>query len=114
MGLGRVNSGSMGLGRRRALALQPQRVSLRIGRLIAPPVKGQQLLLAQQGVTLMELVNLEELARDRIYEFAFVSGSLRLRGASAAPTRARCCGSASSPTMRWPRTPWSSCACSSR
>ena len=44
-------------------------------------------LLAQQGVTLMELVNLEALSRDRIYEFAFVSGPLRLRGASAAPAR---------------------------
>ena len=44
-------------------------------------------LLAQQGVTLFELVNLEELSRDRVYEFAFISGSLKLRGASAAPSR---------------------------
>lgn len=44
-------------------------------------------LLAQQGVTIMELVNLEELARDRVYEFAFVGASLKLRGASAAPLR---------------------------
>ena len=44
-------------------------------------------LLAQHGVTLMELVHLEDLSDDRIYEFAFVSGSLKLRGASAAPTR---------------------------
>lgn len=44
-------------------------------------------LLAQMGVPIMELVYLEELARDEIYEFAFVGGSLRLRGADAAPLR---------------------------
>jgi kynurenine formamidase len=44
-------------------------------------------LLAQAGVTLMELVNLEALAADRVYEFAFIGTSLRLRGASAAPMR---------------------------
>lgn len=44
-------------------------------------------LLARQGVPIMELVNLEELARDRVYEMAFVGGSLKLRGADAAPLR---------------------------
>ncbi|HUR41907.1 MAG TPA: cyclase family protein [Verrucomicrobiae bacterium] len=44
-------------------------------------------LLAQQGVTILEVVNLDALARDRIYEFAFIGASLRLRGASAAPMR---------------------------
>jgi kynurenine formamidase len=44
-------------------------------------------LLAQQGVTLMEVVALDELARDRVYEFAFIGASLKLRGASAAPMR---------------------------
>lgn len=44
-------------------------------------------LLAQQGAPIIELVNLEELARDRVYEFAFVAGSLKLRGADAAPLR---------------------------
>ncbi len=44
-------------------------------------------LLAQQGVTLMEVVNLEALARDRVYEFAFIGASLRFRGASAGPMR---------------------------
>ena len=44
-------------------------------------------LLAEQGTPIIELVNLEELARDRIYEFAFIGGSLRLRGADAAPLR---------------------------
>lgn len=44
-------------------------------------------LLAQQGAPILELVHLEGLARDRIYEFAFIGGSLKLRGADAAPMR---------------------------
>lgn len=44
-------------------------------------------LLAQQGAPILELVHLEALARDRIYEFAFIGGSLKLRGADAAPMR---------------------------
>jgi kynurenine formamidase len=44
-------------------------------------------LLAQQGVTLMELVNLEPLAKDKVHEFVFIGASLKLRGASAAPMR---------------------------
>ena len=44
-------------------------------------------LLAQQGAPIIELVNLEALARDQVYEFAFVGGSLKFRGADAAPIR---------------------------
>lgn len=44
-------------------------------------------LLAQQGVTIMELVHLEQLARDRVYHFAFIGTPLKLRGADAAPLR---------------------------
>ena len=44
-------------------------------------------LLAQQGAPIMELVQLEELARDRVYEFAFIGASLKLRGGDAAPMR---------------------------
>jgi kynurenine formamidase len=44
-------------------------------------------LLAQQGAPILELVHLEELAEQRVYEFAFVGGSLKLRGADAAPLR---------------------------
>jgi len=44
-------------------------------------------LLAQAGVPIIEVVQLEELARDRVYEFAFVAAALKLRGASAAPFR---------------------------
>jgi kynurenine formamidase len=44
-------------------------------------------LLAEKGVTLMEVVNLEALAKDGVHEFAFIGASLKFRGASAAPMR---------------------------
>jgi kynurenine formamidase len=44
-------------------------------------------LLAQQGAPIIELVYLEDLAKDGIYEFAFIAGSLKLRGSDAAPLR---------------------------
>lgn len=44
-------------------------------------------LLAERGVPIMEVVDLEALARDRVYEFAFIGASLKLRGASGAPMR---------------------------
>ncbi|HBU30412.1 MAG: cyclase [Thiobacillus sp. GWE1_62_9] len=44
-------------------------------------------LLAQTGTPIIELAYLEELSRDQIYEFAFFGGSLKLRGADAAPLR---------------------------
>ncbi|WP_327437995.1 cyclase family protein [Pseudomonas donghuensis] len=44
-------------------------------------------LLAMQGAPIIELVNLEGLSKDRVYEFAFIGASLKLRGADAAPMR---------------------------
>lgn len=44
-------------------------------------------LLAQHGVTIMEVVYLENLAKDGVYEFAFIGASLKFRGASAGPIR---------------------------
>jgi len=44
-------------------------------------------LLAEQGAPIIELANLEALSRDQVYEFAFIGGSLKLRGADAAPIR---------------------------
>ena len=44
-------------------------------------------LLAEHGIPIIELAFLEELAADRVYEFAFIGGSLKFRGASAAPMR---------------------------
>ena len=42
-------------------------------------------LLAQQGVPIIELVNLEALARDRVYQFAFIGASLKFRGGTRHP-----------------------------
>ena len=44
-------------------------------------------LLAEKGMVFLEVVNLEDVARDKVYEFAFIGGSLKFRGASAAPMR---------------------------
>jgi kynurenine formamidase len=44
-------------------------------------------LLAERGVPIIEVANLEDLSRDGVYEFAFIAAALRLRGASAAPFR---------------------------
>lgn len=44
-------------------------------------------LLAEQGAPIIELVYLEDLSRDQVYEFAFIGGSLKLRGSDAAPIR---------------------------
>lgn len=44
-------------------------------------------LLAEQGTPIMELIYLEQLSRDRVYEFAFIGGPLKLRGSDAAPLR---------------------------
>jgi kynurenine formamidase len=52
---------------------------------IWPPVHGY--LLAEAGIPIMEVVDLEELARDKVYEFAYVGACLKIRGATGAPIR---------------------------
>lgn len=44
-------------------------------------------LLAEKGMMFIEQMFLEELSKDKIYEFAFIASSLKLNGASAAPMR---------------------------
>lgn len=44
-------------------------------------------LLAERGVMFIEQMFLEDLARDQVYEFAFIAASLKLRGASGSPMR---------------------------
>ena len=44
-------------------------------------------LLAEQGTPILELVYLEDLASDGVFEFAFIGAPLKLRGADAAPIR---------------------------
>ncbi|TWP32055.1 cyclase family protein [Leekyejoonella antrihumi] len=43
--------------------------------------------LAEAGVPMIELVNLEELSRDGVAEFCLIAAPIRLRGASGAPLR---------------------------
>ncbi|WP_424989376.1 cyclase family protein [Flagellimonas sp.] len=44
-------------------------------------------LLAEKGVMFLEQLNLEEIAEAKVYEFAFIASSLKLRGASGSPLR---------------------------
>lgn len=44
-------------------------------------------LLAEAGVTIMEVANLEAVSAERIYEFAFFGACIRFRGATGAPIR---------------------------
>lgn len=44
-------------------------------------------LLAEKGVMFIEQMYLEELAKDNVYEFAFIAASLKLKGASGSPMR---------------------------
>lgn len=44
-------------------------------------------LLAEAGVPILEIANLEDLAADRVYEFVFMGACIRLRGATGAPMR---------------------------
>jgi kynurenine formamidase len=44
-------------------------------------------LLAEAGVPIMEVANLEELSAEGIFQFAFVGASIKIRGATGAPIR---------------------------
>ncbi|MGI8827655.1 MAG: cyclase family protein [Chloroflexota bacterium] len=44
-------------------------------------------LFSEAGVPILEVANLEELAVERVYEFAFVGACLRIRGATGSPIR---------------------------
>lgn len=44
-------------------------------------------LLADAGIHIIEVLNLEELARDRVSEFRFVAAPMKIRGATGAPVR---------------------------
>jgi len=44
-------------------------------------------LLAEQGVSFMEGMWLEDLARDQVHEFLFIAAPLKMRGATGAPVR---------------------------
>jgi kynurenine formamidase len=42
---------------------------------------------AERGVTIIEVLDLEALARDKVYEFVFIGAPLKLRGATGSPMR---------------------------
>lgn len=44
-------------------------------------------LLVDSGIHIIEALNLEELSRDRIYEFVFVAAPLKIRGGTGSPIR---------------------------
>jgi kynurenine formamidase len=44
-------------------------------------------MLSQRGVPIMQNVNLEQLAADRVYQFAWIGAPLKLKGADGAPMR---------------------------
>ena len=49
------------------------------------PFPVHQLLLVRHGTYNIENLDLEELARDKAYEFAFIFAPLRLKGATGSP-----------------------------
>ena len=44
-------------------------------------------LLAEAGVPIIEIMQLDELAADKVWEFAFFGACIKLRGATGAPMR---------------------------
>lgn len=44
-------------------------------------------LLVETGIHIIEALNLEDLSRDRIYEFAFIAAPLKIRGGTGSPIR---------------------------
>lgn len=51
----------------------------------ARPFEVHQLLLVRHGIYNLENLDLEELARDKVYEFAFILAPLKLKGATGSP-----------------------------
>ncbi len=61
---------------------------------VLPPAPGAEsyipvhtYLFAQRGALILEVVDLEALAADKVYEFVFIGTPLKLRGATAGPLR---------------------------
>ena len=44
-------------------------------------------LFAERGASVVEVMRLEDLARDQVYEFLFIATPLKLRGATGSPLR---------------------------
>ena len=50
-------------------------------------IPGHSILIVRAGIHVIESLNLEQLARDRRYEFAFVCLPLKMRGGTGSPVR---------------------------
>jgi len=44
-------------------------------------------LLVENGIHIIEALNMEELARERVYEFLFVAVPMKIQGGTGAPVR---------------------------
>jgi kynurenine formamidase len=53
----------------------------------APSMPVHVHLLVESGIHIIEALNLEELSRDRIYEFVFVAAPMKIRGGTGSPIR---------------------------
>ena len=53
----------------------------------APSMPVHVHLLVESGIHIIEALDLEQLARDRVYEFVFVAAPLKIRGGTGAPLR---------------------------
>jgi kynurenine formamidase len=51
------------------------------------PVPVHSYLLVKRGVPILEVLMLEDLAADKVWEFAFIGASLKIRGATGSPMR---------------------------
>ncbi len=56
-------------------------------RIPAPSMPVHVHLLVESGIHILEVLNLEDLARDRVWEFLFVAAPLKIRNATGAPVR---------------------------
>ena len=54
---------------------------------VVEPIVARGVLIARHGIHILEIVNLEELARDRVYTFLFIATPLKIRGATGSPVR---------------------------
>lgn len=89
------NSGEPGIGMGAGKWLCDQKITLVGGdswatEVVPPenkdrPFEVHQLLIVRNGIYNLENLDLEELAKDKVYEFAFIFAPLRLKGATGSP-----------------------------
>lgn len=87
---GLTREGAMFLAERGAMVIGTDAISIEQMpslELPANPNPVHTYLLHEVGIPIIEVLHLEELANDAVYEFAFLASNIRLRGATAAPLR---------------------------